>query len=242
MSVALHRSDLEDSIAAYIQERLPMAAMDVVFDVGANHGWFTYLFLQHYPQAHYYLFEPVASIHAECYTNLSKFPIFCEERTLISRLALSSTDGQGMITAEPDVTVNHLVMASPSAETKPAIGGPPTESVPLCTGAGFCQRHGINRIHFLKIDCEGHDLEVLRGFEPMLAIGAVDFVQVECSVSSTAPTASFLQPWVQVDALLRGYGYELFRFTNQASDDLPFLARADVVWIHRSAAEACLKA
>ncbi|MGB7565488.1 MAG: FkbM family methyltransferase [Prochlorococcaceae cyanobacterium] len=232
MILQLHRSDLEDSIAAYLHERLPMAPMEVVFDVGANHGWFTYLFLQHYPQSNYYLFEPVRSIHAQCLANLGRFEVYHPERTLISRMALSSSGGEGRMTAEPGVTVNHLV--GEGGKTT----GQPTETVTMTTGAAFCAERNIHRINFLKIDCEGHDFEVLKGFETLLIRAAVDFVQVECSMSGSTFTASSLQPFERVNTYLRNLGYELLRFTNQASDSLPFLARADVVWIHRSVAEA----
>lgn len=36
--------------------------------------------------------------------------------------------------------------------------------VPLVTLASYIQRHNIHRLDFLKVDAEGHDMDVLRGF------------------------------------------------------------------------------
>ena len=47
------------------------------------------------------------------------------------------------------------------------------------TGDSFCRRRGIDHIDLLKIDTEGHDLEVLRGFAQMLTSQAIDVVQFE---------------------------------------------------------------
>ncbi len=51
----------------------------------------------------------------------------------------------------------------------------------------FCQEKGINRIHFLKLDIEGHELSALQGASTMLNNGAVDFIQFEfggCNIDS----------------------------------------------------------
>jgi hypothetical protein len=54
------------------------------------------------------------------------------------------------------------------------------------TGDAYCAEHGIRRIDLLKIDTEGLDLRVLRGFDHMLASGAVDVVQFEYGLANIA--------------------------------------------------------
>lgn len=43
----------------------------------------------------------------------------------------------------------------------------------------FCNRENIGRIHFLKVDTEGHDFFVLKGAQTMLANNKIDFIQFE---------------------------------------------------------------
>ena len=54
-----------------------------------------------------------------------------------------------------------------------------TEIVTLKTLDEFCAQAGINHIHYLKLDVEGHELSVFRGATEMLAKGAIDWIQFE---------------------------------------------------------------
>lgn len=54
-----------------------------------------------------------------------------------------------------------------------------TEEVELTTIDNFCKEQSINRIHFLKLDIEGHELSALRGAASMLQEGRIDFIQFE---------------------------------------------------------------
>jgi hypothetical protein len=43
----------------------------------------------------------------------------------------------------------------------------------------YCRERAIQRINYVKIDTEGHDLRVLRGGRAMLTAAAIDMVQFE---------------------------------------------------------------
>jgi len=168
----LQKSDLDDDIAAYIAERLPQAEMKILFDIGANVGWFTTQFLKAYADCQCYLFEPVTANFEEIRTTLGRFPETNPfSRTKCFRVAMGLTAERSRVTAVPGVTVNKIVGDRPSLE--------PVEDVDIITGDAFCAEHQIDRISFLKIDTEGHDLKVLLGFAGMLSQERVDFVQVE---------------------------------------------------------------
>jgi FkbM family methyltransferase len=53
------------------------------------------------------------------------------------------------------------------------------ETVALCTLDEYCAERGIDAIDLLKVDVEGHEIEVLRGGSTLLAAGRVRFVQLE---------------------------------------------------------------
>jgi FkbM family methyltransferase len=67
---------------------------------------------------------------------------------------------------------------------------------------------GINRITFLKVDVEGHELEVFRGGAHVLSSGLVDSLQFElggCNIDSRTYFRDFFS------LLSTNYGFKLFR-------------------------------
>jgi FkbM family methyltransferase len=62
------------------------------------------------------------------------------------------------------------------------------ETIQIRTIDEFCEEQKIERIHFLKLDVEGHELEALKGARNMLSgNGVIDFVQFEfggCNIDS----------------------------------------------------------
>ena len=59
-------------------------------------------------------------------------------------------------------------------------GQPPTSSTPIRTTTlnQLLRTHGIGRIGYLNIDCEGHDLEVLRGLDVVRHAPAIIGIEV----------------------------------------------------------------
>jgi hypothetical protein len=53
------------------------------------------------------------------------------------------------------------------------------EAISLKTLDGFCSEQGIEKIDFLKIDVEGHELFVLKGAAQMLQSKKIRFIQFE---------------------------------------------------------------
>jgi len=222
----LCRSDLEDDIALYIKDRVPKAEIRTVFDVGSNVGWFTHEFGKIYRDAQFYLFEPSPPIFAGIEEVLTRFPdLNYASRTHCFQLALGHSEGTAKITVMSNVTVNRIVEQSDA----------PTVDVEIQTGDGFCREHRITHIDYLKVDAEGYDMYVLIGFTKMLAAGNVDFVQVEAGMALDNKEHIHLDVF---SGFLSLFGYRLFRFINQASPaGLPYMSRADVVFIHASAVQ-----
>lgn len=221
----LCKSDLEDDIAAYIKDRVPKADIRTVFDVGANVGWFTHEFGKSYPDAEFYMFEPSPPVFQGMAETLSRFPeLEYSRRTKAFPIALGHTKAVAKITIEANVTVNRIVTDE----------GVPTADVAVVTGDAFCAEHGISHIDYLKVDVEGYDMNVVIGFTQMLAAGEIDFVQVEAGMSHDNKIHIHLDAF---QGFLSVFGYKLFRFINQASFQIPYLTRADVVFIHERAAE-----
>ena len=97
----------------------------------------------------------------------------------------------------------------------------PGETVAMTTGDSFCREHALQRIGFLMIDAEGHDLHVLHGFRKMLKDGRIDLVEAEVGMN---PENRLHASFEAVKAFLERLGYRLFLIYEQ-SRDAPFSGR-----------------
>lgn len=62
-----------------------------------------------------------------------------------------------------------------------------SETIKLSTIDNYCQANNINRIHFLKLDIEGNELNAMRGAQKMIDKKSIDFIQFEfggCNIDS----------------------------------------------------------
>jgi FkbM family methyltransferase len=147
----------------------------VVFDAGANVGAWTRMLLEQLPageedRVEVHAFEPVASTFETLARNLAAHPHGNRVRTV--NAALSEADGTlEIIEVEANGTTNSL-------HPDPFQAG---RRVPIRTerADGYCERNGIERVHLLKIDTEGHEVSVLRGAERLFREERVMVAQLE---------------------------------------------------------------
>jgi FkbM family methyltransferase len=86
-------------------------------------------------------------------------------------------------------------------------------------------------VSILKIDVEGHEREVLRGCEAMLAAHAIDVLYIEAGVSADNPQQTYFR---DIDDIVLGHGYRLFRIyeqTHEWIEDSPVLRRFNVAYL-----------
>lgn len=157
-------------LQAYAQE-----PRTVVFDVGANVGAWTQMLLDQVPAARaealeVHAFEPVASTMQTLRGNLARHPR--ADRVRLVPAALSDADGtMDMFEVEANGTTNSLY-PDPFVQTR---------RVPIQTqrADSYCAEHGIDRVHLLKVDAEGHDFSVLQGAERLFREERVMVAQFE---------------------------------------------------------------
>jgi len=165
----------------------------IVLDVGANIGQSVAEFREAYPMARIHAFEPIRASFVQLQAATEADPL-----TTAYNVALSRAEATLTMTSRGASTGNKIVAQAM---------GPLLEEVAAETGDGFCARHGITRIDFLKIDTEGHDLDVLMGMHRMLTAGAVRFVQAECGL---APSNVRHVGYERLAAIMGAFGYGLF--------------------------------
>jgi FkbM family methyltransferase len=144
----------------------------LVLDVGANRGAYANRVRLLRPDAMLYAFEPhpltfgALQIQAEAH-GYTAIPAAC-----------GAAEGRAQLYDYPEGGSTH---ASLYAEAIRDLRGSAASSweVAVTTIDSFVQRGAIERIDLLKIDTEGHELDVLRGATQSLERGLVDLIQFE---------------------------------------------------------------
>ena len=147
----------------------------VVFDVGANIGdWSLYLINKLKSQnmcsvTDLYMFEPVPSTFDSLKNKLG-----VENSALhFESVALSSEVGESVI------NVSAPNAGSNSMYSKSQFGYERQIKINKTTITDYCKAHKIEKVHLLKCDTEGHDMEVIIGALPMLADEKISILQFE---------------------------------------------------------------
>jgi FkbM family methyltransferase len=202
----------------HILQRVPTYSFSVILDVGANTGQSCVPMAEALPDAAIYSFEPVRRTFQTLCANTAG------HRSIRPfNLALGAVDGRAVMAAAPNSPSNRMIAGTAS----PSEG----QAVDVMSGKSFCEKHSIRRVSFLKIDAEGHDLEVLKGFDDYLA--SVDFVQVEAGMNAYNRTHIRFQDFV---SFLSAREFALFHIYGQAFEfkdgGRPIARRANPVFIN----------
>jgi FkbM family methyltransferase len=142
--------------AKFLERRIGHLERPCVFDVGANVGEYSAATLRANPAARLHCFEPSAAHLAVLRTRIA------ESSAIVNAFGLSDSASTQSLHKDREVTglaslierdLGHLNIRLDHLET-----------VHLEVGDAYVRRHGIDRIDLLKIDVEGWEMSVLRGF------------------------------------------------------------------------------
>lgn len=158
-------------------KRIHFTDESVVFDVGANTGEFTRMAISDTDNnLIVYCFEPVHTTFSAFNEVMSKLDR--SANIIMVNAALSDTNGvaniytSGYLSGTNSMHKRHLGALGEIRQNN-------VEKIKTIRGDSFCIEAGIQHIDFLKIDTEGHELAVLKGFEQMLLEKKIDFIQFE---------------------------------------------------------------
>ncbi|MGV8951437.1 MAG: FkbM family methyltransferase [Cypionkella sp.] len=201
-----------------IGRRIPGWSPSVLLDVGANVGQSALGFAAAFPKATIHSFEPFPDTYRILLANTDHL-----ENVFAHRFGLGRADSVMQMTESEFSTQNHLLRFDSEVEN--------TIDVDIRQGAGLLDKLGIDHVSYLKIDTEGHDLEVLGGL--VTALPRIDFIQVEAGMNAYNKThvpfqvlATFMQT---NDFLLFHIFEQVFEFKLSGR---PVLRRANPVFIN----------
>lgn len=148
------------------------------FDVGANAGDWSELLIKAFPDGdttalRLFGFEPTPATRERLTKRLG--PYREEAAIFISPCALSEAAGSGQFTVMTETGGTNSLAYDMAGSS----GALDTIQVEMLTLDAFCAAHGVEHIHLVKTDTEGHDLRVLRGALDMLRAGRIDVYQFE---------------------------------------------------------------
>lgn len=171
----------------------------IVFDVGAHRGEWTRALLRAMPDlAAVHCFEPSAA-------NWAEIEAIADRRVRLVRKAVAEAAGEAVLYAtEPGSVLASLTQRDLSHI---GLGFAHTERVATLSLDGYLHDQAIERVDFLKLDVEGHELAALTGASGALrqkAIRALAFEFGGCNIDTRVFFRDFWK-------LLSGHGYSLYR-------------------------------
>ncbi len=141
--------------------------INIVFDVGANIGQTALSFNKAFPKAKIYSFEPVKSTYDTLVKNCSNALNIRPENT-----ALGTEKGTLNISINEDSEVNSLYNVTDRSSDF-------SEIILVESGNNYCASKNIQCIDLLKIDTEGFELHVLKGFDSSFLRDQIKFIYCE---------------------------------------------------------------
>lgn len=215
--------DGASDVAGQIKGRLPAELVQIIFDVGANVGQSVIAYGKAFPSAHIYAFEPDPYTFLELKRNVSA------SGARVFNYGLGAENSHVLFDTSVPSDRRRVLSDSAAPSSAP--------SVELRRADDVLPGLDLARIDYLKIDTEGHDLEVLRGAKSLLSEEKINIIEAECSVNCDNTHHASL--WV-ITEMLEGYGYRLFHLFEQAQEwptRRPNLRRVNAVFTSRNVIE-----
>lgn len=152
-----------------VLRRLRESNLEVLFDVGANRGDWTLMARKHLPRSAVHCFEIAPAMHPL----LDRAVKGLNPPVIINHLGLLDHSGTVKLNFCVDNDYVSSVIESPVPVKSVQV------DVPVQTGDAYAESRSVSRIDFLKLDVEGAENLVLKGFSKMLGAGAIRIIQFE---------------------------------------------------------------
>lgn len=165
----------------YINRKFEKQDSITIFDVGANVGDYSILLKDIFKEkARLFSFEPSKKTY-------QKFLINTKDLSDLNHYNFGFGNEDTKITLFSNADESALASLYPRRLDHFNIQMNKTEEIEIKTIDWFCLEQGIKHIHFLKIDVEGHEIQVLEGAKNIIDSKGIDFIQFEfggCNIDS----------------------------------------------------------
>lgn len=199
-------------VAKLIQKKFKDESQIIIFDVGANIGSYAKeLSILFRNNAKIFSFEPskktfkIFSERTCNYSNIIANNLGFSDKEY-NQLLYTNSEGSGLASVYQR-KLDHFGITMDKSE-----------EIRLSTIDNYCTENKIERIHFLKLDIEGHELSALNGAKKMIADKKIDFIQFEfggCNIDSRTYFQDFfylLKDNYKIYRILKDDIYELPKY------------------------------
>lgn len=156
----------------FMRQVLPRCT--TVLDVGANVGDWAALALQINPRLGVHCFEPSRSTYEALVARAFPPNVVCNDFGLGA-----AKEERALHVFEDRLGMNSLYRRRGLEAGWGLAPQERTEMIRLDTLDGYCRDRGIPHVDFVKVDVEGHELEVFRGATQMFSQGRINIMQFE---------------------------------------------------------------
>ncbi len=190
----------------------------VIFDIGANQGQTLRKILKVYPQADIHIFEPNKYLANYLSENFEGANVKINNSAVGEKI-----DSLDFHQYEWDALSSLLKRSFTSSKIKEVY------KVPVISLDAYCGSNNIEKIHFLKTDTEGYELNVLKGAKNLLRENKVQFIHIELFF-----TSNFLgQASVgEIFTFLEKYNFSLVRFYDVSLSAEGWASKCDALFIN----------
>jgi FkbM family methyltransferase len=182
-----------------------------VIDVGANVGVYTFSAAKRVgATGQVFAVEPF-SVCVQCLQETRRVNGF--DWVTVCPGAASDRQGTARLSLHSANELNEIV-----TDDSPGTGS--FESVECFTLDGLLDKYGVTQVDWLKIDAEGHEMQVLAGSDRLLTelVPNIIYENIAGASANNAPVA----------ALLQSKGYQLFRYQPYAQELIPIGSEAEL--------------
>ena len=179
----------------WLQFKIAKTEPKIVFDVGANKGDWSLSILDQTKTTRVHSFEPNPEVFLKLEQKLKNH----RERNIANLCALA------YMTGKQEFSINSKNNIFSSFYRRINDQDAKSIEVSMISGDQYCRENSIDEIDFLKIDVEGFELEVLKGFSDMIAEKRIKVIQFEYGIMNIH-ARTFLKDFFD---LLEPQGYSI---------------------------------
>ena len=196
-----------DILINYIDSEKP-----TFFDIGANKGQSAKAFLSIFPSSIIYMFEPDNILIKKLNQDFNSNCIYIHEN------AISNINGKKLLNMYSNKEYNSFYeIEDYGYYASRKVMKQNTLFVNCITIDYFVDKNKISKIDFLKIDTQGHSLEVLEGCKKTLESQIISILQIEINFASFYKKNESL---LEILNYLDKFNYKLFTIVNCDSEEI----------------------